>query len=68
MLKNSIVYDNNIVNICFKVKAKKDNRQMRAERAENFRSRWGGTLNFGDGGGTGLHGGDNPISPHIGKP
>ena len=32
MLKNSIVYDNNIVNICFKVKAKKDNGQMRAKK------------------------------------
>ena len=31
MLKNSIVYDNNIVNICFKVKAKKDNGEMRAK-------------------------------------
>ena len=41
MLKNSIVYDNNIVNICFKVKAKKDNGQMRAKRAKNFRSRGG---------------------------
>ena len=83
MLKNSIVYDNNIVNICFKVKAKKDNGQMRAKRANNFRSRggpkswWGWTKNFGDGGGTGLHGGgDNqlmgvgppPIPPILGNP
>ena len=63
MLKNSIVHDNNIVNICFKVKAKKDNGQMRA---------WGWTKNFGEGGGTGLHGGDNPLMgmgpPHTGKP
>ena len=43
MSKNSIVYDNNIVNICFKVKAKKDNGQLRAERAENIRLRGGGT-------------------------
>ena len=28
MLKNIIVYDNNIVSICFKVKGKKDNSQM----------------------------------------
>ena len=41
MLKNIIVYeyDNNIVNICFKVKAKKDNGQTRAKRAENSRLR-----------------------------
>ena len=32
-----IVYDNNIVNICFEVKAKKDNGQMRTKRAKNFR-------------------------------
>ena len=36
MLKISIVYDNNIVNICFKVKAKKYNSQMHVKRAENF--------------------------------
>ena len=48
MLKNSIVNDNNIVNICFKVKAKKDYGEMRAKRAENFR-------NFR------LRGGDNPL-------
>ena len=67
MLKNSIVYDNNIVNICFKVKGKKENGQMRAERAENFRlrggpkSRWGWTQNFGDGWGQVSMGGDNPL-------
>ena len=42
MLKNSIVFDNNIVNICFKVKAKKDNGQMRASK-----SQWGWTQKFG---------------------
>ena len=75
MLKNIIVYDNNIVNICFKVKAKKDNGQMRAKRAENFRlrggpkSRWGWTQNFGDGGdrspwgGQPLDGGGSPPHP-----
>ena len=47
MLKNSIVYDNNIVNICFKVKAKKYNGQMRAKCAENFRSRWGTKVTIG---------------------
>ena len=47
MLKNSIVYDNNIVNICFKVKSKKDNGQMRAKRAENFRSRGGTKVTVG---------------------
>ena len=47
MLKNSIVYDNNIVNICFKVKAKKDNGQMRAKRAENFRLRGGTKVTVG---------------------
>ena len=47
MLKNSIVYDNNIVNICFKVKAKKDNSQMRAQRAENLRSRGGTKVTVG---------------------
>ena len=47
MLKNSIVYDNNIVNICFKVKAKKDNGQMRAQRAENLRSRGGTKVTVG---------------------
>ena len=41
MAQNSIVYDNNIVNICFKVKAKKDNGEMRAKRAENIRLRGG---------------------------
>ena len=47
MLKNSIVYDNNIVNICFKVKAKKDKGQMRAKRAESFRSRGGTKVTVG---------------------
>ena len=47
MLKNSIVYDNNIVNICFKVKAKKDNGQMRAESAKNFRLRGGTKVTVG---------------------
>ena len=67
MLKNSIVYDNNIVNICFKVKSKKDNGQMRAKRAENFRLRGGTKVTVGvdskfwGWGGTGLHGGDNPL-------
>ena len=41
--------DNNIVNICFKVRAKKDNGQMRAKRAENFRLR-GGDQSHGGGG------------------
>ena len=41
MLKNSIVYDNNIVNICFKLKVKKDNDEMGAKRTNNFRSWWG---------------------------
>ena len=69
MLKNTIVYDNNIVNICFKVKAKKDNSQMRTKRAENFRlrggpkSRWGWTQNFGDGGDNPLMGVGPPPSP-----
>ena len=49
MLKNIIVYDNNIVNICFKVKAKKDNGQMRAKRAENSRLRGGGQSHSGVG-------------------
>ena len=68
MLNNIIVYDNNKGKICFKVKVKKDNGHMCAKRAEHFRSRgggpksrWGWTQNFGDGGGTGLHGGDNPL-------
>ena len=65
MLKNSIVYDNNIVNICFKVKAKKDNGQMRApeisDRGGGPKSRWGWTKNFGDGGGQVSMGGDNPL-------
>ena len=39
MLKNIIVNDNNIVNICFEVKAKKDNGQMRVKHAKIFRSR-----------------------------
>ena len=47
MLKNSIVYDKNIVNICFKVKAKKDNGQMRAKRAGNFRLRGGTNVTAG---------------------
>ena len=78
MLKNSIVYDNNIVNICFKVEEKKDNGKMRAKRVENFRSRggpksrWGWTQNFGDGGDRSPWGGDNPLMglgpPHTGKP
>ena len=81
MLKNIIVYDNNIVNICFKEKAKKDNGEMRAKRAENFRLRGGTKVTVGvdskfwGWGGTGLHGGDNPLMgvgpphpPHIGKP
>ena len=79
MLKNSIVSDNNIVNICFKVKAKKDNSQMRAERSENFRLRggtnvtvggdskfwgWGGQVFMG--GGQPLDGvGYPPIPPHT---
>ena len=55
MLKNSIVYDTNIVNICFKMKTKKDNGEMCAQRPKNFRSRggvpksrWVWTKNFGD--------------------
>ena len=57
---------NNIVNICFKVEAKKDNGQMRAKRAENFRSRGdqshgGGGLNILGMGGTGLHGVGQPL-------
>ena len=67
MLQNSIVYDNNIVNICFQMKANKDNGQMQAKRAENFRSRGGTkvtvgvTQNFGDGGGQVSMGEDNPL-------
>ena len=81
LLKKIIVYDNIIVNICFKVKAKKDNGQMRVKRTKNFRSR--GDQNHGGGGlkileiggGQVSIGGDNPLmgvgpppSPHIGKP
>ena len=47
MLKNIIVYDNNIVNICLKVKAKKDNWQMHAKRAKNFRLRGGTKVTVG---------------------
>ena len=65
MLKNIIVYDNNIVNICFKMKAKKDNGQMCAKLAENFRSR-GGTIvtvdsKFWGWGGQVSMGWDNPL-------
>ena len=66
MLKNSIVYDNNIVNICFKVKANKDNGQMHAKRAENFRTRGGdqchlgGDSKFWGWGGDRSSWGDNP--------
>ena len=51
MLKNRIVYDYNIVNICFKGKAKKDYVQMRVKCAENFRLRGGTNVNCGDRGG-----------------
>ena len=67
MLKNSIVYDNNIVNICFKVKAKKNKSEI-SER--------GGGQNILGMGGTGLRGGNNPlmgvgpppIPPILGNP
>ena len=67
MLKNSIVYDNNIVNICFKVKAKKVNGQMReAPRKSQIeggdQSHGGGGLKIlGMGGDRSPWGGDNPL-------